>query len=364
MIDNDGEWAKVEGHQWFRRHVSKVGIKASFSKRYSPFPIERSVGSMMDLSSFRSRFRLTRHLDKKLHTRRKISEPVPPVQPLSKLPRLTDCQSSTFFLRSIDRSTFRFVSAIPLSPVPENDDCPTSMISSSALISGHSFRDRIRLSMKLKKKKSCDEESNYATMPAQEQGEYSTVDIETERSLANDLHAGGSVIVRVPTMFRRDDDTGTITDAAESIYNQNYTLPSAIEGTSLQQKPSIIVGHCQARFQPLDPKLLIKPMRKSTTFDQHEFEHCSQSFHVSSYDSGFVDDSNLESIATTSTGIVCPESEMHGSAEKHRPSKRRVSFQGETMEFLFASAKNLFFVFRSRRFVEETGIVVESLRNL
>lgn len=68
-----------------------------------------------------------------------------------------------------------------------------------------------------------EEESNYASMPIPEQGEYSLVDID------NEPHRTESIIVRVPTLFRCDDDAGTITDAGESIYNPNYSVRSTHE---------------------------------------------------------------------------------------------------------------------------------------
>jgi len=33
MIDNQGEWAKVGGHQWFRNNILKTCNKTSFTKR-------------------------------------------------------------------------------------------------------------------------------------------------------------------------------------------------------------------------------------------------------------------------------------------------------------------------------------------
>jgi hypothetical protein len=61
------------------------------------------------------------------------------------------------------------------------------------------------------------------------QGEYSITDQQTDRSLGNEIDAGGSVIVSVPTMLRREDDIGITTDGGESIYNQNYSIRSLIE---------------------------------------------------------------------------------------------------------------------------------------
>lgn len=70
---------------------------------------------------------------------------------------------------------------------------------------------------------------NPMAMQSSGPGEYSLVDDETDRSVGNEMHTGGSVIVTVPTMFRREEDAGMTTDAAESIYNQNYSMQSIIE---------------------------------------------------------------------------------------------------------------------------------------
>lgn len=34
MIDNDGEWAKIDGNQWFRNQLRKSRSKTSFTKRF------------------------------------------------------------------------------------------------------------------------------------------------------------------------------------------------------------------------------------------------------------------------------------------------------------------------------------------
>jgi hypothetical protein len=73
------------------------------------------------------------------------------------------------------------------------------------------------------------DDSNYTTMHENIQGEYSITDQQTDRSLGNEIDAGGSVIVSVPTMLRREDDIGITTDGGESIYNQNYSIRSLIE---------------------------------------------------------------------------------------------------------------------------------------
>lgn len=56
------------------------------------------------------------------------------------------------------------------------------------------------------------------------QREYSIVDQQTDRSIGNETNTGGSVIISVPTMLRREDEVGTTTDGAESIYHQNYSF--------------------------------------------------------------------------------------------------------------------------------------------
>jgi hypothetical protein len=34
MIDHEGEWAKIDGHQWFGNNILKSSSKTSFSKRF------------------------------------------------------------------------------------------------------------------------------------------------------------------------------------------------------------------------------------------------------------------------------------------------------------------------------------------
>ena len=60
-------------------------------------------------------------------------------------------------------------------------------------------------------------------------GEYSLVDDETDRSVGNEMNTGGSVIVTVPTMFRREEDAEMTTDAPDSIYTQNYSVQSVAQ---------------------------------------------------------------------------------------------------------------------------------------
>jgi hypothetical protein len=70
-----------------------------------------------------------------------------------------------------------------------------------------------------------DNDSNYTKLPVNGSGDYTLVDDDTDQSANHEMHADDSVLVSVPIMFKRDDDTGTITDTAESIYNQNCSVP-------------------------------------------------------------------------------------------------------------------------------------------
>ncbi len=54
-------------------------------------------------------------------------------------------------------------------------------------------------------------------------------DQQTDRSLGNEIHSGGSVIISVPTMLRQEDGVDTSTDGDDSIYNQHYSIQSRIE---------------------------------------------------------------------------------------------------------------------------------------
>lgn len=138
-------------------------------------------------------------------------------------------------------------------------------------------------------------------------------------------------------MIRQDDDTATITDGGDSLYNPNYSIQSFTEvkhkihriyffvsfsfkyshrnymqphttAERFSTKPTIstfkpstnnpIIGFCQAEFQPLDPKLLFQSTDK-TIMDNQSFLRCSQSVQLSTYDSGFVDEPTLENL----TGI-------------------------------------------------------------
>jgi hypothetical protein len=67
-------------------------------------------------------------------------------------------------------------------------------------------------------------------------------DQETDRSLGNEIDAGGCVVVSVPTMIRRDDDVGTNTDGGDSIYNPNYSIQSIVEVNKFNEKNFFFVN--------------------------------------------------------------------------------------------------------------------------
>jgi hypothetical protein len=73
------------------------------------------------------------------------------------------------------------------------------------------------------------DDSNYTGMGGNVTRTSSIDDQETDRSLGNEIDTGGSVVVRVPTMIRRDDDAGTNTDGGDSIYNPHYSIQSLVE---------------------------------------------------------------------------------------------------------------------------------------
>jgi len=54
-------------------------------------------------------------------------------------------------------------------------------------------------------------------------------DQETDRSLGNEIDAGGPVLVSVPTIIRRDDDAGMTINGTDSIYNAHYSIQSLVE---------------------------------------------------------------------------------------------------------------------------------------
>lgn len=128
------------------------------------------------------------------------------------------------------------------------------------------------------------------------QGNYSVNDQQSDR---NNIDQQGSVIISVPTMLRQDDET---TYDGDSIYNQNYPIHQSLNTNRIPRiNNTIIVGHCQVDFQPLNPTLFLKPPEKSLLADHQQFYSCSQSLQLSAYDSGFFDDQTMNSLATTST---------------------------------------------------------------
>ena len=198
------------------------------------------------------------------------------------------------------------------------------------------------------------DDSNYISMRGTVNGDYSLGE--------DEMDPGGSVIVSVPTAYRRDDDLATVSERAESIYQQQPAMPPtpnfinsgpfSHDSHIPSMNRSIIVRHCQMDFQPLDAKSLFKPLKKSACIDQ---EHGHQSFQLSSSDSGFVDDSMMDSLTTTSTGIFAPMDTKHSNSEHrslkihgdgmfagvienyrtnnlNRNESRRVTFEGEIVQ--------------------------------
>lgn len=66
-------------------------------------------------------------------------------------------------------------------------------------------------------------------MPEHNTGASSIGDQETDRSLGNEIDAGGPVVVGVPAMIRHDEELGITTDGNESPYNPNYSIQSLVE---------------------------------------------------------------------------------------------------------------------------------------
>lgn len=107
---------------------------------------------------------------------------------------------------------------------------------------------------------------------------------------------------------------------------QNYLEPSSTNSSTPKQanrlyKPptnnSIIVGHCQTDFQPLDPKLFIKSKDKSLLAEHKHLYSYSQSFQLSAYDSGFFDDQASDNLSTsTSTATVTSTKELRNNLSK------------------------------------------------
>lgn len=164
-----------------------------------------------------------------------------------------------------------------------------------------------------------------------------SLDQETDRSLGNEIDVGGSVVVTVPTVIRTNEST---------IENENYLQPGLFTNRTttistfkpLMANP-VIIGFCQTDFQPLDPKLLLE-----TTVTKQEDLHCTQSVQLTTYDSGFIDELNLENsnskilnpISTsdnddmilTKSEIDDDTTESHSKEIKWKNIEKHVSFQG------------------------------------
>ncbi|CAF5193670.1 unnamed protein product, partial [Rotaria magnacalcarata] len=145
-------------------------------------------------------------------------------------------------------------------------------------------------------------EPNYTGSQGHAQGDYSTTDQQTDRSLENETDAGTSINLSVPTKLRREEDTIITVDDVESIYNHNYATQSLMKSANINVRPNyllpnytnqsatkqpvkiykstasspIIIGHCQIDFQPLDPNSLCKPTAKSLLAEQRQFYTSSQ----------------------------------------------------------------------------------------
>ncbi|CAM2697728.1 unnamed protein product [Rotaria socialis] len=360
MIDNNGAWAKIEGRQWFGSQIFKHCTKTPLAK------------------SFRSRFRFIRHFDKKANHHHHHN-PQPPITP-----KTHQMQQQTFkFPLLMDTAT--------LSPVPEADDYESSELSlSDMLIRGSAAAAAVNNSNKLlqqqqqqqaiiKSERKHDlssqgqqqqmirtvqalihteqqqqqqqnddyykrigiggDDSSYSTTPGNPMRDSSLIDHETDRSLGNEIDAGGPVVVSVPTMIRQDDDAATITDGGDSLYNPHYSIQSYNEYSHrnymqpntntgpFSTKPSIstfkptthsplTVGFCQTEFQALDPKLLLKSTDKRIT-DNQSFFRCSQSVQLSTYDSGFVDEQTLESLTAMHDTHESEENSQNKQKDEH-----------------------------------------------
>ena len=134
-----------------------------------------------------------------------------------------------------------------LSPVPEADDYLSSEISASDAALRHfvqspkrkldAFNQQRTVQASIHNEQDQQQrssmvrgDSNYSIMPGNSPAEYSLADQETDRSLGNEYQGGGSVVVTVPTMLRQtEEDTTTMTDAADSSYNPNYSIQSILE---------------------------------------------------------------------------------------------------------------------------------------
>lgn len=115
-------------------------------------------------------------------------------------------------------------------------------------------------------------------------------------------------------MLRQEDET---TYDGDSIYNQNYPSQSMNRNRNFRMNNTIIIGRCQTDFQPLDPKLFLKPPDKSLLADHQQFYSYSQSLQFSPYDSGFFDDQTSDS----STTIPIEDLEKSTYEHKHHHNK-------------------------------------------
>ena len=78
----------------------------------------------------------------------------------------------------------------------------------------------------------------------------------------------------------------------------------------------MIVGFCQAEFQPLDPKLLFKQSPDKTSLAEHQqFYPGPQSVQLSTYDSGFVDDQTVGSLIAVNEINESEEKDKHMSMD-------------------------------------------------
>ncbi len=194
-----------------------------------------------------------------------------------------------------------------LSPVPEVDDYRLSDLSSEAAIKKSTttlhtlvHQEQNHNDDYYKRMETYGSESNYTTYHGITQGEYSLADQQTERNLRNEIDASESVIISVPTMLRQDDDVRTISDVGDSIYNPNYSTHSFETNRNIPTRSNhrhksplnntIIIGHCQTEFQPLDPQILVQKSDQCLLAVHQQFYTCSQSLDFSAYDSGFFDD--------------------------------------------------------------------------
>ena len=69
-------------------------------------------------------------------------------------------------------------------------------------------------------------------------------DQETDRSLGNEIDAGGPVVFSVPTMIRSDDEIDTNTDLVNSNYNPNYSIQTFVGVISIKTFISQKIKFC------------------------------------------------------------------------------------------------------------------------